>query len=207
MSNLTKRFLSSIILSTFVIFLIFKGGFYFYILLISCFIFGTYEILKLKKQLLQIFIFLIFIIFLYSSYSIRNMNNGLEFLCLILTITWLSDIGGYFFGKFIGGKKIKVISPNKTYIGFAGSLIFSQFSFLTLNFFNLKIFENLYITSILFLISALLVIFGDLTFSYFKRLENLKDYSNLIPGHGGIFDRIDGLILITIFFNILLRYI
>ena len=207
MSNLSKRLMSSFILGSVVLFLIYAGGYYFNILLALCFLFGIYEILKLKKISSKIFIFFIFGIFIFSSYRLRNDNNGLELLYLVLTITWLSDIGGFLFGKYIGGKKIKIISPNKTYVGFLGSLILSQFSFLTLNVFDLKIFNNIFLTSVIFLISSLFVILGDLIFSYIKRLENKKDYSNLIPGHGGIFDRIDGLIFTIIFFNLLVYFI
>lgn len=205
MPNLLKRIISSILLGSIVIFLIFKGDVYFNILLIVCFLCGSYEIIKLKRLFSKIIIFLIFLIFIFSSYNLRNLNNGLEYLYLVITITWLSDIGGYIFGKYIGGKKINVISPNKTYAGFLGSLILSQFSFIVLKIFNLKLFDNFAYTSILFLASSIMVIIGDLTFSYFKRIEKLKDYSNLIPGHGGIFDRIDGLIFIMIFFNIFLQ--
>ena len=205
MPNLLKRIISSILLGSIVIFLIFKGDVYFNILLTVCFLCGSYEIIKLKRLFSKIIIFLIFLIFIFSSYNLRNLNNGLEYLYLVITITWLSDIGGYIFGKYIGGKKINVISPNKTYTGFLGSLILSQFSFIVLKIFNLKLFENFYYNSILFLASSIMVIIGDLIFSYFKRLEKLKDYSNLIPGHGGIFDRIDGLIFIMIFFNIFLQ--
>lgn len=207
MSNFLKRTLSSILLGPIVIFLIFKGNIYYNALLIICFLCGSYEITKLKNYFLKIIIFFIFLIFIFSSYGLRNLDNGLEYLYLVITITWLSDIGGFVFGKYIGGKKINIISPNKTYSGFIGSIFLSQFSFLSLHILDLKLFGNYFFTSLIFLFSSILVIIGDLTFSYFKRLENLKDYSNLIPGHGGIFDRIDGLIFSIIFFNIFLRLI
>lgn len=205
MSNLLKRSFSSILLGPLVIFLIFKGGIYFNTLLIVCFICGLYEIFKLKKNKSKIIIFLIFLIFIFSSYKLRNLSNGVEYFFLIIGITWLSDIGGFTFGKYIGGKKINIISPNKTYIGFFGSILFSQLSFVILNFLNIKISNNLIVTSLVFVISSFLVIAGDLIFSYFKRLENIKDYSNLIPGHGGLFDRIDGLIFLIIFYNVFLQ--
>ena len=207
MSNFSTRIVSSILLGSIVIFLIYKGDVYFNFLLLICFLCGSYEIIKLKRLFLKISIFLIFLIFIFSSYNLRNLNNGLEYLYLIITITWLSDIGGFIFGKYIGGKKINVISPNKTYTGFIGSLILSQFSFVTIYVFNLTIFDSFIYTSIFLITSSIMVITGDLMFSYFKRLEELKDYSNLIPGHGGIFDRIDGLIFIIIFFNIFLKFV
>ena len=207
MPNLLKRIISSILLGSIVVFLIFKGDKYFNALLLICFICGGYEIIKLKRLFIKIIIFLIFLIFILSSYNLRNLDNGLEYLYLIITITWLSDIGGFVFGKYIGGKKINIISPNKTYVGFLGSLILSQFSFIIIYIFDLRIFDSFFFTSILIIISSAMVIFGDLIFSYFKRVEKLKDFSNLIPGHGGIFDRIDGLIFTIIFFNIFLQLI
>ena len=207
MSNLLIRFFSSIILGPIILLLIYFGGLYFNILLLICFLLGTYEIKKLKNNKLKISILLLLIFFIISSYNIRSLDTGLELFCLILSITWLTDIGGFVFGKYIGGKKIKVISPNKTYVGFLGSLILAQFSFIILNYFNIKLFDSTPLTSLVFFLSSSFVIIGDLSFSYFKRLENLKDYSNLIPGHGGIFDRIDGLIFVTIFFNLLLQFI
>ena len=155
MPNLLKRIISSILLGSIVIFLIFKGDVYYNTLLTVCFLCGSYEIIKLKRLFSKIIIFLIFLIFIFSSYSLRNLNNGLEYLYLVITITWLSDIGGYIFGKYIGGKKINVISPNKTYTGFLGSLILSQFSFIVLKIFNLKLFENFAYTFILFLASSM----------------------------------------------------
>lgn len=207
MSNLYKRLISSIVLGSAVLFLIYKGELYFDALLVTCFLCGVYEILNMKRKLSKFLIFSLFILFIHSSHNLRNIENGMELLYLVLTITWLSDIGGFLFGKYIGGKKIKIISPNKTYIGFFGSLILSQLSFIILKIFSFQISVSYFLTSLIFLISSSLVIVGDLTFSYFKRLENLKDYSNLIPGHGGIFDRIDGLIFTVIFFNLLINFI
>ena len=119
-----------------------------------------------------------------------------------MIISWLSDIGGYLFGKLFGGKKIGYISPNKTYMGIIGSILFSQFSQIYIYYFNLFSNEkNLYKFMFIF-ISCFFVIIGDLVFSYFKRVNKIKDYSNLLKGHGGLFDRIDGLIFLTIIFNI-----
>ena len=118
----------------------------------------------------------------------------------ILIIAWLSDSGGYIFGKFFRGPKINLISPNKTYTGFFGSIALSQFSIIFLIYYN--IFDNYNFFEKMFLVFTLsiTVIFGDLLFSYFKRVEKIKDYSNILPGHGGLLDRIDGLITLTILY-------
>ena len=106
------------------------------------------------------------------------------------------------FGKFFGGKKIGYISPNKTYAGIFGSILFSQFSQFYIYYFNLFSNENNLYKFIFIFASCFFVIIGDLVFSYIKRLNKIKDYSNMLKGHGGLFDRIDGLIFLTIIFNI-----
>jgi phosphatidate cytidylyltransferase len=113
----------------------------------------------------------------------------------------LSDIGGYVFGKLIGGKKINFISPNKTISGYFGSIFLAQLNLLYISYFDVRLFDNMN-TNILFLFfCTLIVIFGDLLFSYIKRLNKIKDFSNFIPGHGGVLDRLDGFILLVIAFN------
>jgi len=199
-SNFKHRTLFSIITAPIVLFAIFFGNVYFNILLFIIMIIGLYEIKKLKNLYTKIIIFLLFFYFLYSCLILNNHSNGKHLIFLLLIITWLSDIGGYLFGKFFGGKKIGYISPNKTYTGIFGSILFSQFSQIYIYYFNLFSNENnLYI---FIFISCLFVIIGDLVFSYIKRLNKIKDYSNILKGHGGLFDRIDGLIFLTIIFNI-----
>jgi len=119
-----------------------------------------------------------------------------------LLIVWLSDIGGYIFGKLFGGKKLTKVSPKKTWSGALGSIVLSQFAALVF-FFN----STLEINSKLFLIQFLLSVItqvGDLIMSYCKRFNKVKDSSNLLPGHGGILDRIDGLIWVMVVANIIL---
>lgn len=198
--NLIFRLLSSLILAPIIIFIIYKGDIYFLCFLVILSILGIYEILKLKIYYIKFIILILFISFIYFLYKIINLENGQFFLFLIILITWLSDIGGYVFGKFLKGPKINIISPNKTYAGFLGSLIFVQIAIIFLNRISLNIFTSDYNKIIFLFISSLFVIIGDLCFSYFKRVCKVKDFSNLIPGHGGIFDRIDGMVFLTIFF-------
>jgi len=119
-----------------------------------------------------------------------------------LLIVWLSDIGGYIFGKLFGGKKLSKVSPNKTWSGAFGSIVLSQFAGVVLLFHS-----TVEINFKLFLIQLLLSVIaqvGDLIMSYCKRLNKVKDSSKLLPGHGGILDRIDGLILVMVVSNITL---
>lgn len=201
-SNLKDRTLFSIIFAPIVLLAIYFGNIYFNILLLIIFIIGLYEIFKLKILLTKIIIFLLFFCFLYSCLSLNYHSNGKHLIFLLLIISWLSDIGGYLFGKLFGGKKIGYISPNKTYMGIIGSILFSQFSQIYIYYFNLFSNEKNLYKFIFIFISCFFVIIGDLVFSYFKRVNKIKDYSNLLKGHGGLFDRIDGLIFLTIIFNI-----
>ena len=112
------------------------------------------------------------------------------FLIFLLSICIATDIGGYIFGKTFKGRKLTKISPNKTYTGLFGSyilslLIFSYFYF-RLNF----SIEFLLITLIISTISQI----GDLFISFLKRKAKVKDTGTILPGHGGVLDRIDGII-------------
>ena len=200
--DLFKRFISSILLIPFVIFAIFKGSLYFNFLLLIVFFLGLFEIVKLKDFKIKIPIFIIFLFFLFFSYKIMKLKDGSILFFGLILISWLSDIGGYIFGKLFGGKKISFISPNKTFSGFLGSIFLSQFAMLYYNFIDYHLFNNLYKNFIFLFFCSLCVILGDLFFSYCKRLTKIKDYSNIIPGHGGLFDRIDGLVFLIIFYYI-----
>ena len=108
-----------------------------------------------------------------------------------------SDIGGYLFGKTFGGKKLTKISPNKTISGSIGSFIVSYVGFfLTLFYFSDLLFIKIdfeFLFFIPFLISLICQV-GDLFISFFKRKAKIKNTGNIIPGHGGLLDRIDGII-------------
>ena len=116
-------------------------------------------------------------------------NNKLIFIYLLLVCV-MTDLGGYIFGKFFQGKKLTNISPNKTYSGLIGSYILSNIVFIYFFFkFNFS-YSFLILTFIICSISQV----GDLFISYLKRKAKVKDTGTLLPGHGGILDRIDGII-------------
>ena len=201
-SNFLQRILSIFVLAPIFIFCIFKGGLAFNLFLLFLLIICTFEIIKIKILFLKFFLVIFFIIFLYSFYNIRNLSSGLEIVFLLTFIAWLSDIGGYVFGKLIGGKKINFISPNKTISGYFGSILLAQLNLIFISCFEIKLFENINMNILFLFLCTLTVIFGDLFFSYIKRLNKIKDFSNFIPGHGGVLDRLDGFILLIIVFNI-----
>ena len=131
---------------------------------------------------------LVFFIFSIQSYYL-DLNI---YLLYSITVAIVSDIGGLVFGKFFKGKKLTKISPNKTISGSMGSFFLS----LTLVPFFYEYLTDVSIL-ILFLITVLISLtsqLGDLFISYLKRKANVKDTSNILPGHGGFLDRIDGVI-------------
>jgi len=207
LSNNFTRIIISFIFAPIIIFAIYKGETFFNFLLLLIIIFAIKEIIPLKNYNIKFTILIFLFFFILFSYNIRNLYNGRDHFFLIVIITWLSDIGGYCFGKFIGGKKINVLSPNKTYSGFVGAVLLPLISLIYILLIPDLIFKNIFFTLIILLSCSLIVILGDLLFSFFKRVCMIKDYSNLIPGHGGIFDRIDGMILLVIYYFILLKLI
>ena len=171
------------------------------LLILIVFLFCIFEWVKIFKRKNAIFFLGLIVLFAFLLSLLRIYNYeefNLTFLWLIV-LTWLSDIGGYIFGKLFGGPKLTQISPNKTWAGAIGSIILSQFAFLIF-FLNSNYKFNI---SIIFMQLFLSIIgqFGDILMSYVKRKNNKKDTSNFIPGHGGFLDRVDGLIWIIIFGN------
>ena len=107
----------------------------------------------------------------------------------------LTDLGGYFFGKIFKGPKLTKLSPNKTFSGMLGGYIFSIFFLILINNFNILVVSNSMLFNIIFIfITSSISQIGDILISFFKRLSKVKDTGNIIPGHGGILDRIDGMI-------------
>jgi len=208
--KLGKRIITSIILFLITIFCILIHKFVFLlILIVTLFVCFNewrdvnYKYFKKKqhnnwKYFFVQFVGLVYLfIFLSTSIALRGNNSeSITFFIIILCICIFSDIGGYVFGKVIGGKKLTKISPNKTISGSLGSFIFSILPVLLFNLQNYTgaSFEILSINIVLCLIISFVCQLGDLLISYFKRLNKVKDTGTILPGHGGLLDRIDGLI-------------
>ena len=190
MSDIFKRILSSIILLPIVLYFIFTGSFYFLFFTIFCFLVSLYEWLNMVKKIYLKFLGIIFLSFsFFTFYKLAIM----DILLIPLFICIFTDIGGYVFGKLFKGPKLTIISPNKTYAGTIGGFFLSiVFILIYFNFANYEITIRWFV--VIFLISSVSQI-GDIIISYFKRLSNLKDTGKIIPGHGGLLDRIDGMIL------------
>ena len=203
MSEFNKRVITSLILIPATIFLVSFNYISFIIFLISTLFLSLYEWFNFNKDKFSlstlagsIFIILAF----FSAFSIRENNNLIPILLLwVISVSVFTDIGGYCAGKLIGGKKISKISPNKTYAGIYGSFVFSIMPIIILYFLNnsIAITEDNTFNYLYFFMSILLGAvsqIGDFIVSYFKRLNKVKDTGKILPGHGGILDRIDGLI-------------
>ena len=197
MTNLEKRILTSIFILPLSIFFVIKGGYFLAFFLIFIFFAGMYELFSVFKKIKSIlFLSSIFILSLLSIYYLSERADLLLYFVIGVTIS--SDIGGYVFGKIFKWKKLTKISPKKTISGAFGSYFFSIiFLFIWNEFYpygsqvNIK---NFLITIIFSTVAQV----GDLIISYFKRKDKIKDTGKILPGHGGIFDRIDGLMFVVI---------
>ena len=202
--NLQTRLFSILIILPVVFTIIFDGKIIFNLFLISCFVLAVIEWINLVKKITYKYFGILFLIISFlSAYKIRNYfeDNTLNqyFFFYILIVCIFTDIGGFFFGKLIKGPKLTKISPNKTISGSVGALVLSIFAaFLFSNLIdisNLPVFLNIYFYSITIILSIVSQL-GDLSISFFKRKYKVKDTGNLIPGHGGILDRIDGMLFV-----------
>ncbi len=226
--NLLKRIYTSTILLFLLIFINFSHQ---YIFILSILFLGTIicvEASSLFSKLIIIknfkktntligfnykFLFLniitfcyVFFVFSNFSYEIHKTENPVFFL-YIISICFFTDIGGYVFGKILGGKKLSKISPNKTISGTIGSFLFSIIPLIlviNLNYLDLKItLNNIIFCLLISLVSQL----GDLFVSFLKRKAKIKDTGKILPGHGGVLDRVDGIIFAVPFSYFLLKLI
>ena len=227
MNNLQKRILTSLFILPLSFFFVVKGGYFLIFFLIFVLFAGLHELFSVfgkKKNIL--FLGSVLILSLFSIYYLRNdryVSSIFLYWAIILCIC--SDIGGYAFGKIFKGKKFTKISPKKTISGVFGSFFFS-FVWLVIvhelsyqNWFY-KIFYYRYLDDpgawpmyffsikyfLLTIIFSIAAQAGDLTISYLKRSEKIKDTGKILPGHGGIFDRIDGLMFVVVLAFILYKF-
>ena len=208
-NELFKRLLSSLILIFIALFFIIKGSFYFNFFITIFFLITLYEWhMMSKKKSYNIFGYIFLLFSFYSVYFVRHEleKDSLPVFLFILLICISTDIGGYVFGKIFKGPKLTKISPKKTYAGVFGGY-FLSIILANILFNYSELFTNQYLKFdidefILVLIISTVSQLGDLIISYFKRLSKIKDTGKLIPGHGGILDRIDGMIFAFPFFYV-----
>ena len=205
-NELKKRINTSLLLFLFIYVCVFINEYVSLISLILVSFLGWLEFtqitrkiyLKKKKIFYKITIFISLSYFLFLIFICFNLIiSDKIFFIYVLLVCVASDVGGYLFGKTFKGKKLTKISPNKTVIGLIGSFILSLFPYIvfSLIFDNFILFNNNILGNIfLCLYLSLFCQIGDLFISYFKRLAKVKDTGKILPGHGGILDRIDGII-------------
>ena len=152
------------------------------------------KIIKEPKLIFFSNIFFIIYIFLFSFFFFyfSNIFQLKILLFLILLACIASDVGGFIVGKTIKGPKLSKLSPNKTISGSFGSLVFASI-FFSLGFFYLTNTINFKII-LVGLLTSVFCQLGDLFFSFLKRKGNIKDTGNFFPGHGGVLDRLDGIL-------------
>ena len=211
--EIEKRILSSLILIPIAFFFIFKGSVFFIFFLSISFFVTSYEWLKMSKKLNIMRTFgIIFLLFsFYLAYLLRT-EQGFKVFLFVILISISTDIGGYIFGKVFKGPKLTKISPKKTYSGVIGSFILSVFVglicveyvnklsvYIYFNFLSFEPYGINFNSYVLFfiLITSFISQLGDLIISYFKRIAKIKDTGKILPGHGGLLDRIDGLIFVV----------
>ena len=203
-----KREITGIILASIATILIFFSNLeiFYLMLLLVCFLL-TFELVKVTNEMniffwIQIFFIILIILFLPTFEKFRQ----LFFIGIMISV--LTDAGAYYVGKTVGSIKIfPITSPNKTLEGIIGgslfcvvflSMLFWYFpSFFTMN-------TNLTVFVFLIIISSLASIFGDYLQSRFKRTQGVKDSGNILPGHGGLSDRLDShLVTLPVFFGLI----
>ena len=220
-NELQKRIFSSIVLIPISIFFIVQGSVFFIFFLSISFLVTIYEWLKMSKNFSKKIFGIIFLLFsFYLAYLLRT-EQGYKIFILVILISILTDIGGFIFGKIFKGPKLTKISPKKTYSGVigsfilsvVGSLIFIEYfvglkTYIYLNYLSFEPYGinlNLFILFFI-LISSFISQSGDLIVSYFKRIAKIKDTGKILPGHGGLLDRIDGIIFTVPFVYLILKF-
>lgn len=193
MNNLSKRIISSVIFLPLSLYLISSGSIELIFFTIICLIVSCYEWFMITKNKFDKILGFVFLIISFFTFYIIS-SDFIVFL-FIICVCVSTDIGGYVFGKFFKGPKLTKISPNKTYSGMVGGFFLSLISlgiFLNMTDY-LDIMKELFILTILISTVSQL---GDIIISFYKRKSNLKNTGNILPGHGGLLDRIDGMIFV-----------
>ena len=203
-SELLKRTISSIFLISLIFLSALINNYIFLSILFIVIILSWIEWIKIIekirfKKIYRIIHIILFLIYLLMAFIVCFNVFVIDkyFFLTILMICVFSDVGGYIFGKTFGGKKLTKISPNKTISGSLGSFIFSYIGFFVIYlYFSDLLFVRLKIEALVFIpfFISLICQLGDLFISYYKRKAKIKNTGNIIPGHGGLLDRIDGII-------------
>ena len=202
---ISKNFKNRIITSFFLLLLIYLIFINNFILVYSLLIFSLFSFFeftnllkKIYKNKLFFYLFINFFLLYLSIFSffifiLMNFYQSKILIFLTLVGCIASDAGGYFIGKTLKGPKLTKISPNKTISGAIGSIIFT---ILSISFISNIFFKNFSLKILIIsVVISLSCQIGDLFFSLIKRKAKIKDTGNFLPGHGGVLDRLDGILI------------
>lgn len=197
--------------------LIWQISWYLYTFIIFCMLVFLHRALSFKDIAVIYSMTMLITISLGYIMRLRDLggkNFGTFYVLFVLAIPWLCDTGAYFSGKFFGKRKLcPEISPKKTVAGAIGGIIVSTILtvlicvFYKAYFLKINVHMNYFKITIIAVIASIISIMGDLIFSMVKRGCHIKDFGNVIPGHGGVLDRFDSVIFTVPFVYIILRYV
>ncbi len=206
--KLKLRVISALVMAPCFIYIMYTGGIVFQTFLLLAFALSLYEWYGLSQKTDRFLFYFsmgtAYMMMAYGSFYFLREFYNLNVLLIFIGMIWFSDIGAYFTGKTLGGPKlIQKISPNKTWSGFGGALFFpAVFAVIWISIFGFH--DHFQKLGLLMLLPAGFMVglaigcvgqVGDLLISYVKRRANVKDTGTLIPGHGGLLDRIDSMML------------
>ncbi|NRA73613.1 MAG: phosphatidate cytidylyltransferase [Rickettsiales bacterium] len=209
-NNLIMRSISAILLIPLVIYIILDGSIIFYASIGLIAVLMATEWRRIIRNLKQKFRWTVFALiyitlFVVSLVWIRYQEMGKSLLLWLIVTTWMADTGAFIFGKIIGGAKlVPKISPKKTWAGLIGAIMFAGVSGLifskSLNMFDT--YKFIWFTIVLGILAQL----GDLSVSWVKRKADIKNSGEIIPGHGGILDRVDSLTMCSVILAVFLIF-
>lgn len=211
MSSLLKRTLSALVLIPVAVLAVYLGGAVFYAVVAAAFGICVYEwsqmCIRNGRPSWVMFIpgFVYIALACIAIVLMRARPDGLFLVLYVFSAVWASDIGAYIAGRLIGGPKMAPsVSPNKTWSGLTGGCIASAMAVTAVCYFWPESEVSARIAALPLWAHALFGItlgvvgqLGDLLESHFKRLAGVKDSGNLIPGHGGLLDRVDALMMVA----------
>lgn len=199
LTSLQKRLISAVILGPAALAAVFFGDPYFFILTAVFAVGALYEFYKLLPNKLYFAGSITYTIIAFGSFYLIRETFGMSFVIAFMILIWSSDVGAFFVGKIIGGSKLyQKISPNKTWSGFIGALVTPMILYAWFGY-GYAASSGEYLIILFFAFIGVAVgasgQAGDLSISYLKRRVGVKDTGDLIPGHGGVLDRLDSMML------------